>query len=110
VDAFDFRTNMDSLYRVRIEARLLDEEEVDSDDSDDEEETNGDVMDEDGKEDGKADTKKKSKRTNAFPFHHFSRSLVGPKVDVAANLYANLSSPLFTNLNAIFPSLCCIVK
>jgi SWI/SNF-related matrix-associated actin-dependent regulator of chromatin subfamily D len=39
---------MDSLYRVRIEARLVDEEgeEVDSND---EEETNGDVMDEDGK-------------------------------------------------------------
>ena len=78
----------------------------DSDDSDDEEDTNGDVKDEDGKE----DTKKKSKRTNAFPFRHFSRSLVGPKVDVTANLYANLSSPLFTNLNAILPSLCCIVK
>lgn len=106
MNAFDFRTNMDSLYRVRIEARLLDdEEEVDSDDSDDEE-TNGDVMDEDGKE----DTKKKSKRTNALPFRYINRSLVGPKVDVAANLYANLSSLLFTNLNAIFPSLCCIVK
>jgi hypothetical protein len=93
MDAFDFSMNMDSLYWVRIEARLLDEEQVDSDDSDDEE-----------------DTKKRSKRTNAFPFRHFSRGLVGPKVDVAANLYANLSSPLFTNLNAIFPSLCCIVK
>ena len=108
MDAFDFSMNMDSLYRVRIEARLLDEEEeeVDSDDTDDEKETNGDVMDKDGKE----DTKKKSKRTNALPFRYINRSLVGPKVDVAANLYANLSSPLFTNLNAIFPSLCCIVK
>jgi hypothetical protein len=26
MDAFDFSMNMDSLYRVRIEARLLDEE------------------------------------------------------------------------------------
>jgi hypothetical protein len=60
VNAFDFRTNVDSLYRVRIEARLLDEEEVDSDDSDDEEETNGDVMDEDGKEDGKRTRRKRA--------------------------------------------------
>lgn len=35
VDAFDFSTNMDSSYRVKIEGRLLDdEEELDSDDSD----------------------------------------------------------------------------
>jgi hypothetical protein len=62
MDAFGFSMNMDSLYWARIEARLLDEEEVDSDDSDDEEDTNGDLKDEDGKE----DTKKRSKRTNAF--------------------------------------------
>ena len=37
MDAFGFSMNMDSLYWARIEARLLDEEEVDSDDSDDEE-------------------------------------------------------------------------
>lgn len=108
MDAFDFSMNVDSLYQVRIEARLLDDKEgkVDSDDGGDDEETNGDVMDKDGKE----DTKKKSKRTNSVPFRHINWSLVGPKVEVVANLYANLSSPLFTNLNAIFPSLCCIVK
>jgi len=50
VDAFDFSTNMDSSYRVKIEGRLLDDEgnAVDSDESDDEEEpTNGDAIDED---------------------------------------------------------------
>jgi len=38
VDAFDFSTNMDSSYRVKIEGRLLDDEEdaLDSDESDDE--------------------------------------------------------------------------
>jgi len=48
VDAFDFSTNMDSAYRVKIEGRLLDEEEdVDSDDGDNEDEyMNGDAMDE----------------------------------------------------------------
>lgn len=45
VDAFDFSTNMDSSFRVKIEGRLLDEEEEDSDDSDDEDETAGDGAD-----------------------------------------------------------------
>ncbi|KAK2628021.1 hypothetical protein QTJ16_002667 [Diplocarpon rosae] len=51
VDAFDFSTNVDSSYRVKIEGRLLDEVEVssDSDESDDEAE-NADAMDEDRKD------------------------------------------------------------
>lgn len=75
VDAFDFSTNMDSSYRVKIEGRLLDdeEEEDDSDDSEDEDEaTNGDAMDEDGKE----EPKKKSKTsTKQYKFSHFFKAM-----------------------------------
>ena len=51
VDAFDFSTNMDSSYRVKIEGRLLDDEgDAEDSDSDEEDEvTNGDVMDMDEK-------------------------------------------------------------
>src|SRR6266496_1228715 len=51
VDAFDFSTNMDSSYRVKIEGRLLDDED-DAEDSDsdvEDEVMNGDAMDEDEK-------------------------------------------------------------
>ncbi|KAE8453367.1 hypothetical protein EG329_010228 [Mollisiaceae sp. DMI_Dod_QoI] len=74
VDAFDFSTNMDSSYRVKIEGRLLDEDEddLDSDDSDDEDEAvNGDAMDEDGKE-----KQKKSKPpAKQYKFSHFFKSM-----------------------------------
>lgn len=73
VDAFDFSSNMDSSYRVKIEARLLDEEEEDedSDDSDDEDEaTNGDAMDHDGKDKKKAKTPPKQ-----YKFSHFFKAM-----------------------------------
>ncbi|KAI9056085.1 hypothetical protein LZ554_001014 [Drepanopeziza brunnea f. sp. 'monogermtubi'] len=57
VDAFDFSTNIQSSYRVKIEGRLLDEPDdgLESDDSDDEDEaTDGDAMNEDGKEETRA--------------------------------------------------------
>lgn len=66
---------MDSSYRVKIEGRLLDdeEEEMDSDDSEDEEETNGDAMDEDGKEPEK---KKKNKLpAKQYKFSHFFKAM-----------------------------------
>jgi SWI/SNF-related matrix-associated actin-dependent regulator of chromatin subfamily D len=69
VDAFDFSTNMDSSYRVKIEGRLLDDEEEaeDSDDSEDEDEaTNGDAMDEDGKAKTKKPTPKQYKLSHFF--------------------------------------------
>lgn len=72
VDAFDFSTNMDSAYRVKIEGRLLDEEEdLDSDDSDNEDEDmNGDAMDEDGKE------KPKTKPTlESYKLSHFFKAM-----------------------------------
>ncbi|CZS97402.1 related to SWI/SNF complex 60 KDa subunit [Rhynchosporium agropyri] len=69
VDAFDFSTNMDSSYRVKIEGRLLEEEDdgLDNDDSDDED----DAMVEDGKEEkkkAKADPKK-------YRFSHFFKAM-----------------------------------
>jgi SWI/SNF-related matrix-associated actin-dependent regulator of chromatin subfamily D len=73
VDAFDFSTNIDSSFRVKIEGRLLDDEEdaLDSDDEDDE--ANGDAMDEDGKE---KSTQKKSKLpTKQYKFSHFFKSM-----------------------------------
>lgn len=70
VDAFDFNTNMDSSYRVKIEGKLLDEDEEVSD-SEDESDNDGEAMDEDGKE-TKAKQKSKQKQ---YKFSHFFRSL-----------------------------------
>lgn len=75
VDAFDFSTNMDSSYRVKIEGRLLDDDEAeeDSDSEDEEEETNGDTMDEDGKEPEK---KRKSRLpAKQYKFSHFFKAM-----------------------------------
>jgi SWI/SNF-related matrix-associated actin-dependent regulator of chromatin subfamily D len=63
---------MDSSYRVKIEGRLLDEEEEDDSDSEDEDEAeNGDAMDEDGKE------KKKAIKPPAKPYKlsHFFKAM-----------------------------------
>jgi SWI/SNF-related matrix-associated actin-dependent regulator of chromatin subfamily D len=73
VDAFDFSTNMDSSYRVKIEGRLLDEDEedLDSDDSDDENEAaHDDAMDEDGKE-----QKKSKPPAKKYKFSHFFKAM-----------------------------------
>jgi SWI/SNF-related matrix-associated actin-dependent regulator of chromatin subfamily D len=66
---------MDSSYRVKIEGRLLDEEDDDlgSEDSEDEEETtHGDAMDEDGK--GKPAAKSKIP-TKQYKFSHFFKAM-----------------------------------
>jgi SWI/SNF-related matrix-associated actin-dependent regulator of chromatin subfamily D len=65
VDAFDFSTNMDSAYRVKIEGRLLDDAEEDSD-SDDED---VDAMDEDGKE------KKVKSPDKQYKLSHFFKAM-----------------------------------
>lgn len=79
VDAFDFSTNMDSSYRVKIEGRLLDEEGDDDDidwnidEKTDVTELNGDPMDE-----GTREVKRKSKdATNEqrFKFSHFFKGM-----------------------------------
>jgi SWI/SNF-related matrix-associated actin-dependent regulator of chromatin subfamily D len=74
VDAFDFSTNMDSSYRVKIEGRLLDDEdeELDSDDSEDEDEAkDSDAMDEDGKE----KAKKSKSSAKEHKFSHFFKAM-----------------------------------
>jgi SWI/SNF-related matrix-associated actin-dependent regulator of chromatin subfamily D len=75
VDAFDFSTNMDSSYRVKIEGRLLDEEDDDlaSEDSDDEDEgINSEAMDEDGKEKG---VKKAKTPAKQYKLSHFFKAM-----------------------------------
>lgn len=75
VDAFDFSTNMDSSYRVKIEGRLLDEEDddLDSEDSDDEDEgTNSNAMDEDGKEKAQKKAKAPGKQ---YKLSHFFKAM-----------------------------------
>jgi SWI/SNF-related matrix-associated actin-dependent regulator of chromatin subfamily D len=75
VDAFDFSTNMDSSYRVKIEGRLLDEkdDDLDSEDSEDEDEaTDGDAMDEDGKEKPGRKTKVPAKQ---YKLSHFFKAM-----------------------------------
>lgn len=74
VDAFDFSTNMDSSYKVKIEGRLLDEEEddaaSDSENEDEDEVTDGaDLMDEDGKE------KKEKAPVKQYRFSHFFKAM-----------------------------------
>lgn len=76
VDAFDFSTNMDSSYRVKIEGRLLEEEGEDDDDdekfddAEDVAELGGDPMDEDGKE-----TKKTKEPEQRHKFSHFFKAM-----------------------------------
>lgn len=72
MDAFDFSTNQDSSYRVKIEGRLLDDPDdlEDSDDSDDEEDESGDPMDEDNKE-----KVKKTKPKKQYRLSHFFKSM-----------------------------------
>ncbi|TGO59277.1 hypothetical protein BCON_0046g00210 [Botryotinia convoluta] len=71
VDAFDFSTNMDSSFRVKIEGRLLDDDEDESDDSDDEDdeaEVGADSMD--------VDKKKKTRPPGRlYKFSHFFKSM-----------------------------------
>lgn len=79
MDSFDFSTNMDSSYRVKIEGRLLEEEDGDEDDGEDENDaamavadSDADAMDEDMK------GKKESKANKAEPrykFSHFFKSM-----------------------------------
>ncbi|KAI4164523.1 MAG: hypothetical protein LQ342_001836 [Letrouitia transgressa] len=82
-DAFDFHTGPDGTYRMKIEGRLLEEDDGDSSDKDSDEEydeslggtaPNGDAMDHDGQ------TPKKTPRSPAFPqrtkLSHFFRRIV----------------------------------
>lgn len=71
VDAFDFSTNMDSSYRVKIEGRLLDDEEDDLDNSDDMDLQSGiDAMDED-----KEEPRRRKPPTRGFKLSHFFKAM-----------------------------------
>ncbi|KAH8816306.1 hypothetical protein F5884DRAFT_775699 [Xylogone sp. PMI_703] len=70
VDAFDFSSNMDSSYRVKIEGRLLDEEDDVDSDNEDTPEDGADKMDEDEKE--KKEQKAPSKQ---YRFSHFFKAM-----------------------------------
>ncbi|KAB8294184.1 hypothetical protein EYC80_009622 [Monilinia laxa] len=71
VDAFDFSTNMDSSFRVKIEGRLLDDDDEDSEDSEDEYETA-----EDGADAMDLDKKKKTKSPGRlYKLSHFFKSM-----------------------------------
>ncbi|TVY73402.1 SWI/SNF and RSC complexes subunit ssr3 [Lachnellula suecica] len=73
VDAFDFSTNMDSSYRVKIEGRLLDadDDHLDSDDSDDEDDDQDTEMGDSGQE------KKPKERapTKKYKLSHFFKAM-----------------------------------
>lgn len=71
VDAFDFSSNMDSSYRVKIEGRLLDADEdyLDSDDSDDED---GDT---EMADDGQEKRKKEKTPTKKYKLSHFFKAM-----------------------------------
>src|SRR5579862_36320 len=82
VDAFDFSTNMDSSYRVKIEGRLLDEDdnEEDEDGSDGQVEDKMDAIDVSGDtvNEGMKGTKKKSKGAapeQRYKFSHFFKAM-----------------------------------
>ncbi|RAL67234.1 hypothetical protein DID88_008006 [Monilinia fructigena] len=71
VDAFDFSTNMDSSFRVKIEGRLLDDDDEDSEDSEDEDETA-----EDGADAMDVDKKKETKSPGRlYKLSHFFKSM-----------------------------------
>ncbi|EHL01628.1 putative SWI/SNF and RSC complexes subunit ssr3 [Glarea lozoyensis 74030] len=73
--AFDFNTNMDSSYRVKIEGRLLDEED-DGIDSDEDDEDGDEVEDEDAMDEDNKEKKKKSPTpTKSYKFSHFFKAM-----------------------------------
>lgn len=76
VPAFDFSSNLEPTYRVKVEGRLLDDDDnLDMDDSGDEAE--GDKMDADG-----AGSKSTANKTPKHRFSHFFKALT---VDFPAN-------------------------
>lgn len=103
-DAFDFSSNMDSSYRVKIEGRLLDasDDNMDSDDSDDEDEAaNGDAMDEDGEQ--KKSNKPKPKQHKLSHFFKamtvdFDRSKTKDGVDQSVEWKKPAAAPNAANL------------
>ena len=74
VDTFDFNSNLEPTYRVKIEARLLDDDE--DNDSDGQEETKDGADDPDRmEEDGPTDSKAKTSKPPRYRFSHFFKAL-----------------------------------
>ncbi|KAI0518466.1 hypothetical protein F5B22DRAFT_635175 [Xylaria bambusicola] len=74
VDTFDFNSNLEPTYRVKIEARLLDDD--DDRNSDDPEDTKDGADDPDRmEEDGPSDSKAKTPKPPRYRFSHFFKAL-----------------------------------
>ncbi|KAI0422355.1 hypothetical protein F5X98DRAFT_149980 [Xylaria grammica] len=75
VDTFDFSSNLEPTYRVKIEARLLDDDD-DLDNEDDPEDAKSGADDPDRmEEDGSTDTKSKTTKPPRYRFSHFFKAL-----------------------------------
>ncbi|KAI3327567.1 hypothetical protein HD806DRAFT_483250 [Xylariaceae sp. AK1471] len=75
VDTFDFSSNLEPTYRVKIEARLLDDDD-DLADNDDPEDTKGSFSDPDRmEEDGPMDSNSKSTKPPRYRLSHFFKAL-----------------------------------
>lgn len=74
MDAFDFSTNMDSSYKVKVEGRLL-EDDDELDDSDDEGVGSFDAADVEVMEDAKEERPKVAKSGQRYRFSHFFKSM-----------------------------------
>ena len=99
-DAFDFSTNLDSSYRVKIEGRLLDDlaDVSDSDDSDSDDEpagADGDPMDEGEKE------KKSKPQGKQYRLSHFFKAMT---VDYDKSKAKELDQPVEWKKPSIAPN------
>ncbi|TGJ86059.1 hypothetical protein E0Z10_g2723 [Xylaria hypoxylon] len=75
VDTFDFSSNLEPTYRVKIEARLLDDDD-DLDNDDEPEDTKSGTDDPDRmEEDGPVDTKSRTTKPPRYRFSHFFKAL-----------------------------------
>lgn len=72
VESFDFSSNLEPTYRVKIEARLLDDDDDLDKDGDADETGDADRMEEDGQTDTKSKTNTKPPK---YRFSHFFKSM-----------------------------------
>ncbi|KAH9893743.1 hypothetical protein F4778DRAFT_294012 [Xylariomycetidae sp. FL2044] len=83
VDTFDFSSNLEPTYRVKIEGRLLDDNDGLDREDDDSEDSKDKADDPDRmEEDAPSDTKPKSTKVPKYRFSHFFKAL---NVDFPAN-------------------------
>ena len=88
VESFDFSSNLEPTYRVKIEARLLDDDDDLDKDGDADETGDADRMEEDGQTDTKSKTNTKPPK-NSAPGHPFRvASSTQCFLDVASYRYA----------------------